>query len=136
MERRDSLIREYFYIGLKQAEILAFLRHLHNIEISERTLKRILRRLSLHRKKCYSNLGDVVIFLEELLAKSSHLHGYRWMHLKCLQTGLVVPQSIVRELLSLLDPEGVEFRKRKRLQRRAYCNSGPNFLWHMDSYAN
>ncbi|KAF5273549.1 hypothetical protein FQR65_LT17130 [Abscondita terminalis] len=48
--------------------------------------------------------------------------------------GFVITQEIVRELLSYLDPHGVEVRKRKRLQRRKYSNKGPNYLWHIDSY--
>ncbi|KAK5649727.1 hypothetical protein RI129_000756 [Pyrocoelia pectoralis] len=43
------------------------------------------------------------------------------MHLRCLQKNLVVTQEIVRDILSLLDPEG-------------YHNKGPNYLWHTDSY--
>lgn len=73
-------------------------------------------------------------FLLQELQKSSQLHGYRWFHLKCLQNKIVVTQEIVRELLSYLDPTGVEVRKRRRLRRRQYYNKGPNFLWHVDSY--
>lgn len=73
-------------------------------------------------------------FLETDIVRSGQLHGYRWMHLRCLQNNLVVTQSIVRELLSYLDPSGVEIRKRKRLRRRQYHNKGPNYLWHVDSY--
>ncbi|KAK5639519.1 hypothetical protein RI129_012011 [Pyrocoelia pectoralis] len=36
-----------------------------------------------------------------------------WMQLRCLQNNLVVTQDIVRDILSLLDPEGCELRKRK-----------------------
>ncbi|CAH1115627.1 unnamed protein product [Psylliodes chrysocephalus] len=66
------------------------------------------------------------------IKKCGQLHGYRWMYLKCLQKNLVVTQDIDRELLGLLDPEGVEIRK--RLRRRQYHNKGPNYLWHIDSY--
>lgn len=56
------------------------------------------------------------------------------MHLKCLQEGFVVRQETVRVLLKILDPNGVNLRKRRRLRRRQYFNKGPNYLWHIDSY--
>ncbi|XP_046579233.1 uncharacterized protein LOC124286835 [Haliotis rubra] len=56
------------------------------------------------------------------------------MHLKCIQNGLVVTQEVVRQLMQIIDPQGVKLRRRHRLLRREYFNYGPNFLWHMDSY--
>ena len=56
------------------------------------------------------------------------------MHLKCIQAGLVVTQTTIRHLLLILDPRGVQLRKRNRLRRFLYINPGPNFLWHVDSY--
>ena len=40
----------------------------------------------------------------------------------------------VSGLLSILDPEGVELRRRKILRRRKYYAKGPNYLWNVDSY--
>ena len=34
----------------------------------------------------------------------------------------------------VLDPRGVQLRKRNRPRRFLYINPGPNFLWHVDSY--
>lgn len=76
----------------------------HSVKISPRNLKRILQNLQLYRRKQYSNLQEVYTFIREHIDKSGQLHGYRWMHLKCIQKGLRVPQSVVREMLSLLDP--------------------------------
>lgn len=128
------MIIKYFSFGFQQKEILAFLKHFHKIHISHRSLKRILANLNLYRRKKYSSLVEIVKFIEGELSKSGQLHGYRWMHLRCLQNNLVVTQDIVRELLLSLDPRGVDLRKRKRLRRRQYFNKGPNYLWHMDSY--
>lgn len=41
---------------------------------------------------------------------------------------------MVRELLSTVDPEGVEMRRHRTLRRRAYINKGPNYLLHIDGY--
>lgn len=56
------------------------------------------------------------------------------MHLKSIQAGYVVTQETIRRLLKILDPQGVQLRRRNRLRRRMYRNPGPNFLWHVDSY--
>ncbi|XP_074034643.1 uncharacterized protein [Leptinotarsa decemlineata] len=130
----EHLVNKYFAYGFSQKDILAYLKFLHNKCISARTLKRILSRLKLYRRKNYSRFENVVNFLRQEITKSGQLQGYRWMHLRCIQNNLVVTQDIVRELLWLLDPEGVETRKRKRLRRRQYFNKGPNYLWHVDSY--
>ncbi|KAF5283645.1 hypothetical protein FQR65_LT13769 [Abscondita terminalis] len=134
MDTREELVRKYFFIGLEQKEIITVLQNIHNISIHPRTLKRILRKQQLYRRKYFSNLEEVAIFLEEQLDSSGQLRGYRWMHLKCIKHGFVVTQNVVRELLLLLEPEGVNLRKRKRLRRRQYMNSGLNSVWHMDSY--
>ena len=57
-------------------------------------------------------------FIRDQLSKSGEMHGYRWMHMKCIQHGIVVSQDTVRLLLQLLDPIGVDQRKRRRLRRR------------------
>lgn len=36
--------------------------------------------------------------------------------------------------LRIIDPEGVERRKMRRLKRRRYVTPGPNFLWHIDGW--
>eukprot|EP00057_Strongylocentrotus_purpuratus_P004857 XP_003729637.2 PREDICTED: uncharacterized protein LOC100891753 [Strongylocentrotus purpuratus] len=56
------------------------------------------------------------------------------MHAKCQQSGLRVRKEDVRLLLTVLDPEGVQLRKARRLVRRAYFAKGPNYIWHIDGY--
>lgn len=90
--------------------------------------------MNLYRRKNYAKIEDVVNFLEMEISNSSQLHGYKWMHLRCLQNNINITQDFVRELLLILDPEGVSIRKKRRLRRRQYFNKGPNYLWHMDSY--
>lgn len=36
--------------------------------------------------------------------------------------------------LRIIDPEGVERWKRRRLKRRRYVNPGLNYLWHVDGW--
>lgn len=131
---RNRLIKFYFRLGLRQSEILAFLALRHDITISKRHLKRILRQLNLYRRKEYSDLDVLLPYIESQLQVSAKLHGYKWMHLKLIQNGFVVKQDTVRAILNILDPDGVNQRKRNRLRRRQYANKGPNFLWHIDGY--
>ena len=45
-----------------------------------------------------------------------------------------VDQETVRELLKILDPDGVAARSRHRLQRREQTTDRPNHVWHIDGY--
>ena len=123
----------FFLIGMRHWKILTCLR-MDGIQISMSTLQRRLKLFGLHRRKAQSDLLEIALFLQEQLNQYGMLHGYRFMHLKCIQAGLVVTQSTVRCLLKILDPQGVQLRLRWRLRRRLYRNPGPNFLWQVDSY--
>ena len=57
---RDDLVHIYFRLGLNQPEILAGLANNHGIVISKGTLKRVLSKHGLFRKK--SDILDVAIF--------------------------------------------------------------------------
>lgn len=130
----NDLILYYFLSGMHYDEILAFLYLRHNVNISLSTLKRKLKQMKLGRKKEKTDLRTVIDFIQSELQTSGQLCGYRWMHQRCIQNGLVVTQATVRVTLQELDPEGVEYRKRKRLHRRKYFSKGPNYVWHIDAY--
>ena len=102
--------------------------------MSMRTLKRLLKHQKLYRRAHYSDVVDVALFLLKELLTSNQLHGYKLMHLKCLHEGFIVTQETVRQLLHIVDADGINMRRRHRLQRRIYFSLGPNYLWHMDSY--
>lgn len=70
MESPERLVRKYFLTGMQQKEIILFLQNIHNITISPRTLKRMLRNQGLYRRKYFSNLEDVAAFIEEHVTKS------------------------------------------------------------------
>ena len=130
---RDNYIQLYFQLGLQNKEILQALALNHYIVVSMRTLKRILRRLGLFRRKNKSDVVDVANFILDNIRNGSG-HGYRLMHLRCIQHGFVVSRETVCGLMQILDPEGVLLRRRRRLRRRAYFARGPNVIWHIDSY--
>ncbi|KAL3855625.1 hypothetical protein ACJMK2_014832 [Sinanodonta woodiana] len=98
------------------------------------TLLRFYFRLNVSQKyKNKTDLIQVAAFLQKQMEKSGWLHGYRWMYTKCCIEGLVVDGESVRVLLQIIDPDGVELRKSRRLRRRIYFNHGPNYTWHIDS---
>ena len=131
---RDELIRQY--MGYTQLEIVVSLNSLkhHGINVSGRTLQRILCRIGLHRRKNPSDLRLVRNFVEAQLQKSGAYYGYHFMHCKLLQAGFIVSREIVRGLPHELEPEGVQLHKKRRLVRRKYSGHGPNFIWHIDGY--
>lgn len=134
MDQLCSLIKLYFRLGLNNKEILLVLAQSHRIVVSIRTLKRHCRALGLFRRKQHTDLEEVMAFIQQEIHRSGQMQGYRWLHLRAIQTGYVVQQDTVRRIISLLDPQGVATRKAQRLRRRRYNNKGPNALWHMDSY--
>lgn len=132
---RDDLIKRYFALGFDYSEILSCLLFSHGISLSLRQLKRILARLQLRRRKNYTDLNDVLGAIQDELNGSGRLLGYRavWQKLKT-ERNMAVNKETVRHAMRLLDPEGVEARRRHRLKRREYKGRGPNFLWHIDGY--
>ena len=132
---RDELIERYFSIGLGYDEILLFLALLHSITLSIRQLKRILRSRGLRRRGNRSDPRQVCRTVEEELRGSGSTIGYRHMTQRLVVNyGLVVDKETVRELLKILDPDGVAARSGHRLRRRQYRTKGPNHLWHIDGY--
>ncbi|KAL5013785.1 hypothetical protein ScPMuIL_008055 [Solemya velum] len=121
-------------LGLQQKEVLVLLEQIHGIDISERHFRRILNALGLTRRKNPSDIIEVATFVNGLLDFSGQKLGYRSMHLKCLLSGYSISREKIRVLLSILDTEGVEFRKRKCLVRKRYANCGSDEAWHLDSY--
>ena len=80
----------YFQLGLGQKHIVTSVAINHNIIISERHLRSILKSLNLYRRKNDSDIENVVVFINDTLKESGKMHGYRWMHDKCELNGIKV----------------------------------------------
>ena len=130
----DDLIKLYFRLSFRNKEILVILAQNNRIVISIRTVKRICKRLGLFRRKNQSNLNEVLAFVQNEIMTNGQMQGYRWLHLRAIQHGFVVSQDTIRCIIKLVDPQGVELRRARRLRRRQYNCRGPNALWHMDGY--
>jgi len=108
MDEREEVIFMLYHLGLSQREIVLAL-STYGYILSERHLRRILSKLAL-RRRSYSDMTDVVRFIQNEMNVSGSLHGYRWMHQKCIREGLNVRQRDVQLLLKFIDPIGVELR--------------------------
>jgi len=133
MSDRNRLIVQYFDSGLTYHDIAFTLTSVHQLSVSTRHIKRILRTLGLHRRQ-YSSLEDSVAVIRDELAGSGELHGYRMMQVKCANLGIHIRRDDVRLILKELDPDAVERRMRRCLVRREYSAKGPNWVWHVDGY--
>ena len=129
----NDLIEHYFQQGYYYSELHTLLT-LHGVVISLKQLLRIFQRRDLYRKENSSIVNDVIEFIETELNGSGSEIVYRQMHQRCIQGGLRVATKTVVTVIKRLDPEGVELRHRKHLQRRLYFARGPNWVWHIDGY--
>ncbi|OWF47226.1 hypothetical protein KP79_PYT10643 [Mizuhopecten yessoensis] len=130
---RDDIICAYHKLGLRQKEIVTLLQS-HGFTLSERQLRRVLYRHNMFRRKNVTDIVAVATFLVQQLDYSGQLQGYRLMNLRCILSGLSVSRDKIIVLLQILDTEGVELRRRRRLVRRRYYAEGPIYIWHVDSY--
>jgi len=132
----DEVIEIYFRHGFTQLEILAFLSMYNQVNISLRTLQRILHDKKLRRQGDGRNLIDVINAVDEELSTDHGQHlGYRAMHQRLVVgRNITTNRETVRSILLSLDPEGVNMRKQRRLRRREYRVKGPNYLWHLDGW--
>ncbi|XP_045208788.2 uncharacterized protein LOC123560686 [Mercenaria mercenaria] len=77
----------------------------------------------------------IYVYIQSELCGSGRSLGCRSMSQRLRSRhGMSVGRNMVLHQMRLLDPEGVEARRRHRLIRRKYRNKGPNSLAHMDGY--
>ena len=120
LDDRNEIIRHYFTLGFKYDEILAFLSSFHNYTLSLAQLKRILKRLGLGRRgSSKDQIQTVINAVENELRGTGKDLGYRAMHAKITKfCSIVTDRETVRLVLNHLDPDGVFFRRQRRLRRR------------------
>ncbi|CAG2202321.1 unnamed protein product [Mytilus edulis] len=131
----EDLVKYYFCCLYTTREICGFLVLCHGISLSMSTIERIKRRLGLRRRQNHTPRFLVQEMILELRSEGYANLGYRSMW-RLLNThyNLTVTQETVRLCLRAIDSVGVESRRRHRLHRRSYFNSGPNYLIHIDGY--
>ncbi|XP_038592769.1 uncharacterized protein LOC119916876 [Micropterus salmoides] len=130
----DTIIENYFRRGFTNHEILVVLEESHDIKLSLWTLERKLQKNQLWRRKNKTDEVEVASSIDQQLQTSGKQHGYRWMHQKCWMAGIITDRETVRQLMRLIDENGVDLRARNRLRRRMYVSCGPNYVWRVDGY--
>ena len=133
----ESLIKCYFNNGFEYEEILGHLARF-GIHISKSTLLRRLKSYGLSlRRGCISRVlhENVRKRIQDIIDGPGSNGGYPTVWHTLRIAGFQIPRNDVQSLLKELDLNGVELRQgRKLLRRRQYCNSGPNYAWHIDGY--
>lgn len=132
-----TVVEKYFNEGLTYTEIIEFLRIQHNYEVSLSTVKRWLRYFGLRKRPLSNNRSPRITVREAVrdeLSGSGAGVGYRRIHRILISKGIACRREDVRKFMKLLDPTGVDLRRRKRLHRRKYRSPGPNFAWHIDGH--
>lgn len=76
----------------------------------------------------YIAVYDLIIRYCKLLLSDIHTKVYM------NNDSFPVYRESVRQFLTVMDPVGVEMRKKHRLRRRLYSNKGPHYLVHIDGY--
>ena len=117
MPELDELIKLYLRLSFSNKEILAILANSNHIVLSIRPLKIICKRLGLFRRKNQTDLDQVLAFVQNEILTNGQMQGYRWLHLRAVQRGFVVSQDTIRRIIKLVDPQGVELRRARRLRR-------------------
>lgn len=129
-------IKKYFEKDYSYEVLIAKLSKKYQMQISPRTLSRILKDHNLKRKNINeSSIEELVLAIILELDGSGYNLGYKalWKRLRKVY-GLKVRQKTVMKLLQVIDPDGVEGRSRYRLKRRMYSVPGPNYMWHSDGH--
>ena len=96
-----DVIKRYLYDGYSYCEILYFLAQCHNISISLRQLRRILRKYGLFRSKNYSSFNEMILALKMLLKESGSNLGFRRIYQKLRQLGYFIDKETVRLRLNI-----------------------------------
>ena len=123
---RNNAIEKYFTLGFTASEILSFLLNVYGIRLS---LLRILKNRGCIRREQSTDMSIIVQAVEHELRGSGSIIGYRSMHQRLTTDHqLIVTRNIVRQVLKILDPEGVQAGSGHRLRRRNYGTKGPNYL--------
>ena len=105
------------------------------LQVSLSTVHRRMSEYGISLREGYSAVGEEE--LDRIITLLQHQNpncGYRMMQGYLATLGHRVQQTRIREAMARTDPEGVLSRWCCSIQRRTYCVSSPNALWHIDGH--
>uniref|UniRef100_A0A7M5UQS5 Integrase core domain-containing protein n=1 Tax=Clytia hemisphaerica TaxID=252671 RepID=A0A7M5UQS5_9CNID len=117
---------------LKYHEIVSIINQHHGKHLTLRNLKNICAKQSLSRK-CNVTHEQLCEAIRNEIGTSLSLVGYRQMYENLtLKYNINTSKEKVRLALLTVDPEGVEQRRSRTIQRRSYYTDGPGHIFHID----
>ena len=133
-------LETYVRQGLQRKEVLDFVkRDFDQYTWSLRSLDRRLRHFQIFYKDETVQVGEVMDAVGKELNGPGSLLGYRAMHKKVRQQhGLNVTRDQVYDVMTELDPEGLEARGgvggKKKRQKGHFTTKGPNWVHSLDGH--
>ncbi|VDI57952.1 Hypothetical predicted protein [Mytilus galloprovincialis] len=127
-------ISKMFYEGYPYRLMHYILEKKKNFQISFQYLQhKVIPRLGLKRRNCRIDIDTAIsLAVSEIQNGCNGCENLR-RSLK-IKYHLQITRSLSRELVRILDADGIERRKGRRLRRRKYISRGPNYVWHLDGY--
>jgi hypothetical protein len=104
-----------------------------DLGVSRPVLYKFIRKNGISHEK-YSTLSEQEV--QNLVAevKKKHPNAGEVMLQGHLQSkGITLQRHKIRTAIHVVDPDGVEARKRPTIKRRVYSVPYPNYLWHIDT---
>lgn len=139
-DRAYPLLRQYYTLGKTRFEAMCAINDTYDIPINMYNIRTMSKEMGLNWRRDDIQQGHVTvdqvvdILLEAIEGEDRHA-GYR-----CMQQNLAVNnqirinRDIAYQLMRIIDPEGVELRRRGCLKRRIFHVPGPNHLWSSDGH--
>ena len=102
---------------------------------SRRTVERRMQEYNISMQSRYSLISDADLrqVVATLSSRNPNL-GEKSIDGLLRAQGIIVQRHRIRDILHVVDPEGVQHRLRGVLHRRQYSVEAPNALWHVDGY--
>ena len=72
-----NTVELYHELGVSQDEILIFLAMFDKVIITKRSLKRVLKKAKLFRRKNYSNVLNAALYLSQEVENAGKVLGYK-----------------------------------------------------------
>lgn len=131
-----DVIKDYYFRCYSYRLIHYLLESRHDYRISFSYLqKKVIPSLGLRRRGSITDTDLNDIFKQAVLEVSNGVGGAEQLRRTLTEKHrLRITRQLSRDLVSLIDREGVSWRKRHRLRRRKYFTKGPNYAWHLDGY--
>lgn len=131
----EEAILKYFSDGYTYKEIIGALLINHAVLVNVRQVKYLLKKRGLRRRSDEAPLEQIISALLDEAEGIGCCLGYRalWKKLQ-MEHGLRVKRDTVMQCMRFVDAQGVQQRRKRRLNRRNYHAKGPNWIWHCDGY--